>query len=251
MTAANPTVDSSVPNILNRVLSDGDSLRQVEPSLYSALPPDVKGAAYDTRAAAYDRVVGSEPYNRLLWGLPVARYHSFVDRALNDNSGPLLDAGAGSAVFTADAYVRADRPLLLVDRSRGMLNAARDRLANRAGGTVPRHVTLLQADLHTLSLRPESVDTILSMGMLHLFEDPVAHVQHLVEWLAPDGTLFATSLVAERTIGRGYLRLLHRAGEVAPPRSYDELHDQLTAGLDAHVDGTRSGSMAFFGVPSS
>jgi ubiquinone/menaquinone biosynthesis C-methylase UbiE len=247
MTAANPTVDSSAPGILNRVLNDGVSLRTGK----SGLPPDVEGAAYDTRAAAYDRVVGSALYNRLLWGLPVSRYHSFVNQALNDNPGPLLDAGAGSAVFTADAYVQADRPLLLVDRSRDMLNAARDRLSNRAGGSVPDHVTLLQADLNTLPLRPNSVDTILSMGMLHLFADPVAHVRTLLDGLAPGGSLFATSLVAERTIGRLYLRLLHRAGEVASPRTYDALHEQLSTGLDAHVDGTRTGSMAFLTISSS
>jgi ubiquinone/menaquinone biosynthesis C-methylase UbiE len=220
-------------------------------NLHSILPPDVEGAAYDARAAAYDRVVGSAPYNRLLWGLSVSRYHSFVERALADNPGPLLDAGAGSAVFTAEAYVQAERPLLLVDRSRGMLTAAQERLADCAGGSVPDHVTLLQADLNTLPLRPGSVETILSMGMLHLFDDATAHVRRLLTWLAPGGTLFATSLVAERTIGQLYLRLLHRAEEVATPRTYDELREQLSSRLDAHVDGTRTGSMAFLLISPS
>ncbi len=246
MTASYPPDTST--EALDDLLTPDSAPRQIAPNLYSVLPSDVVGAAYDTRAAAYDRVVGSDLYNRLLWGLPVARYHSFVDRAIHDDSGPLLDAGAGSTVFTAETYGQTDRPVLLVDRSRGMLNAARNRLSDRAGGTLPDHVTLLQADLNTLSFRPGSVDTILSMGMLHLFEDPTAHVRRLLEWLAPSGSLFATSLVAERTIGRLYLHLLHQAGEVAPPRSYDDLHQQLSAELDARVEGTRTGSMAFFTI---
>ncbi len=230
-------------------LLDGDaSLRQVDEDVYSLLPPDAKGAPYDTRAAAYDRIVGSALYNRLLWGVSVEQYHRFVRTALASGDGPVLDAGCGSAVFTAEAYRDADRPLLLVDRSRGMLDAARRRLAETAGGALPDHVTLLQGDVDTLPLRPQCIETILSMGMLHLFEDATGHVARLLERLAPGGTLFATSLVAERIVGRQYLRLLHAADEVAVPRSFDELRRQVSTDLDAEVDATRTGSMAFFTV---
>jgi SAM-dependent methyltransferase len=240
--------DVSEGSVLDDLLEGEAVFRQVDEDVYSLLPPDAKGAPYDTRAAAYDRIVGSALYNRLLWGVAVDRYHRFVQKALASDDGPFLDAGCGSAVFTAEAYKDADRPLLLVDRSRGMLDAARRRLAETADGELPDHVTLLQGDVDTLPLRPRCIETILSMGMLHLFEDVTGHVARLLERLAPGGTLFATSLVAERVVGRQYLRLLHSAGEVAAPRSFDELREKLSAGLDAEVDATRTGSMAFLTV---
>lgn len=120
------------------------------------LPPDAEGAPYDSRAAAYDRVVGSTLYNRLIWGASTDLYRAFARRAVASGDGPLLDAGAGSAVFTDRAYADTDRPLILVDRSLGMLEAARDRIAKRAGGSLPASVTLLQADANELPLRDTS-----------------------------------------------------------------------------------------------
>lgn len=165
--------------------------------------------------------------------------------ALAAGTGPVLDAGAGSAVFTAEAYVRSSRPLLLVDRSQGMLRAAQERLTQAAGGAFPLHVTLLQGTIETLPLQSGSVDTVVSMGVLHLFEDVEHWLNPLLRMGSEGGMLFATSLVAERVVGRLYLRLLHATGEVATPRSYDGLRRKLSVVLDADVDVTREGSMAF------
>ncbi|MFB6231217.1 MAG: class I SAM-dependent methyltransferase [Salinibacter sp.] len=231
--------------MLNDLVPSEATLREARPGIWSALPPDAEGARYDARAAAYDRVVGSALYNRLLWGASPERYRAFARRAVASGDGLLLDAGAGSAVFTAGAYADADRPLLLVDRSLGMLEAARDRIADRAGGTLPSSITLLQADANDLPLRARCIDTILSMGMLHLFDDVTGHVAALGQVLAPDGTLFAMCLVDEQWPGRAYLRLLHRAGEVAPPRTYDAMRRAVESGIDATVDGAREGCMAF------
>lgn len=232
--------------MLDDLVSSSTTLREVQPGIRSALPPDAEGAHYDARAAAYDRVVGSALYNRLVWGASPERYRAFARRAVAAGDGPLLDAGAGSAVFTAGTYADADRPLLLVDRSLGMLEAARDRIADHAGGTMPNAVTLLQADANDLPLRDGSIETVLSMGMLHLFDDGAGHVEELGRVLAPEGALFAMGLVAEQWPGRAYLRLLHRAGEVAPPRRFDEMQEAVETGLGGPVEGEREGCMAFF-----
>lgn len=242
MTAA-PTVERK--SLLNQLLRKEYTPRRIAPGFFSVLPPDGTGADYDTRAAAYDRVVGSALYNRLLWGVSIDRYDSLIADALGSSEGPLLDAGCGSAVFTADAYLEAERPLLLVDRSRGMLRAARNRLMDGTGGSLPPQIVLLQADLTRPLLRPECVDTVLSMGMLHLFEDVVGHVDNLFSMLRPGGRLFATTLVAERTIGRAYLHLLHGTGEVATPRSFDTLRSTLSEEFDEELKCDRYGSMAF------
>lgn len=231
--------------MLDDLVPSETNLREVRPDIVSALPPDAEGAPYDSRAAAYDRVVGSALYNRLLWGASTERYRTFARRSVAAGDGPLLDAGAGSAVFTAEVYAEADRPLLLVDRSLGMLEAARDRIAQQAGGAVPSSVTLLQADANDLPLRNGVIETVLSMGMLHLFDDVAGHVAELGRVLTPGGALFAMSLVAEQWPGRAYLRLLHRAGEVAPPRTFDEMQEGVASGLGAAVDGEREGCMGF------
>ena len=79
-----------------------------------------------------------------------------TERALKSGEGPFLDVGSGSAVFAAEAYARASRPLVLVDRSIGMLQAARDRIAKLAGGALPDRITLLQVDAIDLSFRSGS-----------------------------------------------------------------------------------------------
>ncbi len=233
---------------LTELLRSDVSLRSVQPDIYSVLSPQRESASYDSRAALYDWFVGSRIYNRLMWGVSTARYQAFVRRALASGSGPLLDAGAGSAVFTAEAYARADRPIVLLDRSCGMLEAARSRIANWGGGAVPDHVTLLQADVQTLPFQDETVGTILSMGMLHLFEDVTGHVQQLLRVLESGGQLFATSLVTERVVGRLYLQGLHKAGEVATPRRDEALRHELKAAIDRRVEAEREGSMAFLRI---
>ncbi len=231
--------------MLDDLVPSSTTLREARPGIRSALPPDTEEAHYDSRAAAYDWVVGSAIYNRLVWGASPERYRAFVRRAVAAGDGPLLDAGTGSAVFTAGAYADADRPLILVDRSLGMLAAARDRIAERAGGTLPTSVTLLQADANTLPFHNGCIETVLSMGMLHLFDDVAGHVAALARVLKPGGRLFAMALVAEQWPGRAYLRLLQRAGEVAAPRTDGEMRQAVESGIGADVDGDLEGCMGF------
>ena len=231
--------------MIEDLLRSDRSLREVRPEIHSALSPEAENATYDSRAEGYDQVVGSWWYNRLMWGVSTERYRRFVRRALGAGEGPLLDAGAGSAVFTAGAYVRSSRPLILLDRSVGMLRAARDRIAKRAGGSLPDRITLLQADATDVPLRNGSAETVLSMALFHVIEDLTPIAEELFRVLRPGGTLFATSLVTERAVGRLYLRLLHKAGEMATPRTQEELRDRLDSALDRPVGIQREGNMAF------
>ena len=231
--------------MIDDLFSSDRGIREVRPRIHSLTSADLDGSPYDSRAAAYDRVVGSWVYNRLVWGVSTTRYRRFVRRSLAAGEGPLLDAGAGSAVFTADAYARTSRPLILVDRSVGMLEAARSRIAECAGGALPESVVLLQADAADLPLRRESIHTVLSMGLFHLVDDVASCVDALVRVLAPGGQLFATSLVPDRAFGRAYLRLLKKAGEIAALRSVDAYRTCLEERFDGPVSTEREGNMAF------
>lgn len=216
----------NAPALLSERLLDGRRARPAGEGIWSVLPADTPEQRYDQRAALYDRVVGSAIYNRLLWGSSPRSYSAFAQQAMRSANGPLLDAGSGSLVFTAEVFARTERPVVLVDRSIGMLEAARARLL-RVAGRIPDGVVLLQGDLHDLPFQPGSFATVLCMGMLHLFEDVSEVVSELVRVAEPGGRLFLTSLVAERTIGQRYLALLHRAGEVARPRTQAQLLAEL------------------------
>lgn len=106
----------------------GRELHHAGDGLLSAMAPGDRGAPYDRQAAIYDGLVGNALYNRVLWGASIASYAASAASAVTAAAGPLLDVGCGSAVFTAPAYLAAERPLVLLDRSLGMLARAAKRL---------------------------------------------------------------------------------------------------------------------------
>jgi ubiquinone/menaquinone biosynthesis C-methylase UbiE len=235
------------PEFISALLLEGVNVRPAAEGIWSVLPSDRLPARYDRRAAAYDVIVGSRLYNHVLWGSSPSTYTAFVERAVCSSAGPLLDAGCGSLVFTAEVYSRADRPLVLVDRSLGMLQAGRARLA-RSLGDGSGEVTFLQADIECLPFRSQVFSTVVSMGMLHLFDDTHEMVQALARVAEPSAQMYLTSLVAETPIGKSYLRLLYKAGEVAAPRTGAQLLGELQSVESIFVPPRAietEGSMAF------
>ncbi|MDQ4048315.1 MAG: class I SAM-dependent methyltransferase, partial [Actinomycetota bacterium] len=101
--------------------------------------------------------------------------------------GPFLDAGCGTLVFTAAAY-QASRPLVLVDRSLGMLRRAAERLEGAPAA-------LVQADVLDLPFAPGRFATVACHAMLHVLDDPWAELAALHRQVAPGGRLFASMLV--------------------------------------------------------
>lgn len=221
---------------------DGRPIRAVETGIWSVLPADTPGQLYDSRARAYDRMIGSRLYNRLLWGTSPTSYRAFARQAVaSSGSGWLLDAGCGTMLLTAEAYAAApQRPVLAIDQSLGMLRRAKARVAE-LGAT---NVTFLQADLRDLPLRDGVFSTVLSMGMVHLFDDAGRVLCSLGRVVALGGGVWVTSLVKGRPVGDAYLRVLQRAGEVAAPRSVDELSAVLRESL-GRCDVRVEGSMAY------
>ncbi|MBJ7470813.1 MAG: methyltransferase domain-containing protein [Solirubrobacteraceae bacterium] len=203
-----------------------------------------EGAPYDRKAATYDRLVRSRTYNRVLWGASPADYEAFALRALDAGAGPLLDVAGGSAAATAHLYAHASREVVLVDRSRAMLGRAQARIARACGPLeLTPHVRLVQADALRLAWVPHRFETVLCMGLMHIVADPEALLRALCEQAQPTGKVYFTSLVADRGVGAAYLRLLHRAGEVAAPRTSAELSAAL-GGLELEVRGNMAYGVA-------
>jgi hypothetical protein len=86
------------------------------------------------------------------------------------------------------------------------------------------------------------------MGMLHLFEEVTPRVTALRRCLRPGGELFLSSLVENGRRGDAYLRLLHRAGEVAAPRTARELEEALRGALGREAAYCVRGNMAYASV---
>lgn len=193
------------------------------------LPPGVAiegslphaGSAYDGHAALYDRLIASRVYNHLAWAADPADYEDFARRAVDSASGPLLEVAAGTAIASAPAYRDSTRPVVLTDRSRDMLARAAQRLAG--GGRVRPGIRFVQADAFALPFEPGTFDTVLCLGFLHLVDDPLDLARTLRRQLRPGGRLFFSSLVPATRVGTAYLSLLHRVGQVATPRTADEL----------------------------
>src|SRR6267143_6415562 len=231
---------------LKDVLEAGCIIRRLEDDIYSALPDLPHKHLYDRRAAAYDSVVSTWLYNRLMWGTSPLDYVAFAREAsVSHPAGRMLDAGCGSMLFTAPVYLASDRQVIAFDQSLRMLRRGRARLIELAG-SVPERILLLQADLSNLVFRPENFHTILCMNVLHQFAGAAEMISKLKDLLVDGGQLSLTSLVSNsRYIGDHWLGTLYKSGEFVRPRSGVELNKLLDDSLGEEVTYRMKGNMAF------
>ena len=236
----------SVADKFRVVMAEGYTIRSVEDGIYSVLSDQPHTHLYDGRAGVYDLVVGTRIYNRVMWGASMPDYVAFAEQAVASNStGILLDAGCGSLLFTAQAYLVCQRPILACDQSLNMLRRARSRLMKLAG-YLPEQIFLLQADLNALPFRPASFSTVLCMNVLHHLADGKGLLCSLKKLLAADGHLYLTSLVkGSRLIGDYYLDALYKRGDFVRPRTGEELEALLVGSFGENVSYTKQGNMAY------
>jgi SAM-dependent methyltransferase len=234
---------------LKKVLTEECIIRLLEDDIYSVLPDAPHEHLYDRRAAAYDALVSTRLYNRLMWGTSPLDYVAFAREAVASHSaGRMLDAACGSMLFTAPAYVASNLQIIAFDQSLRMLRRARARLIELSG-SVPDHVVLLQADLSNLVFQPAKFDVILCMNVLHHFAPAAELIPKLSALLSNGGQLYLTSLVTSgRLIGDQWLGVLHKAGEFVRPRSGVELNKLLDDSLGEAVIYRLKGNMAFASV---
>ena len=228
------------------VIAEGHTIRSVEEGIYSVLPEGPHIHLYDRRGAMYDLVVGTRLYNRVMWGALLRDYVTFARQAIASYpAGMMLDAGCGSLLFTAQAYVDCRRPIFAFDQSLHMLRRARSRLLKLAG-YVPEHIFLLQADLSDPPFRPASFHTALCMNVLHHFADAGSLITGLKKLLVDGGLLHLTSLVkGNRLIGDNFLNSLYRWGDFVHPRTELELENLLTGSFGQSVSYRIQGNMAY------
>ena len=246
------TVFMNVPDHCREVIAEGHTIRSVEEGIYSVLPDRSHTHLYDGRAAVYDLVVGTRVYNRVMWGASLPDYVAFARRAVaSDSIGMLLDAGCGSLLFTAQAYLDCQRPILACDQSLSMLRRARSRLVKLAG-YVPERIFLLQTDLGSLPFRPGSFRTVICMNVLHHVADGEGLITGLKELLVGGGYLYLTSLVkGNRLIGDRYLDALYKRGDFVHPRTSVELENLMASSFGQSVNYWMQGNMAYMTAVST
>src|ERR1044072_1593573 len=155
---------------LAELFADVRNVRLVEEGIYSVLNDAARPHHYDSRAAVYDRIVGTWIYNAVMWGASPTDYSNFARKAVSSGTeGQILDAGCGSMLFTARAHLDTERRIIAIDQSLAMLRRARQRLIGLAG-EMPAHICLVQADLGDLPFRSGSFNTVICLNILHLFE---------------------------------------------------------------------------------
>lgn len=200
------------------LLDRPDALHRVAGRVWSTTSGlSARSAPRDRGAEGYDALAASRGYLRTAWGLDPVDQRSFARSALASRRGPLVDVACGGLALTADLYARSRRPLLLVDRSLAVLLRAEERLARRG------EVVLVQSDLDVLPLRERAADTVACLGVVHLVPDAEALVTRLAGWVRPGGTLYLSSLTRGRPGSDLLLDAMHRAGELAPPRTPAEV----------------------------
>lgn len=230
------------------LLNPNVKIEEVEAGIYSALPPEQRTHEYDDKTGVYDSVIGHPLYNRIVWKNALSDYADFCREALDSRpNGPVLDAGCGTLVFTGAVYADyTARPLVLLDRSLGMLRQAKARLVD-ADGRLPENITLIQGDIFDLPFRAGVFETVASYGMLHIFSNTRGFMDALQQVKSAEGSLYFTSLVGNTWLGKQYLKMLHRAGEVAVMHSSASLTAALKE-LGRDVTAKTIGNMAYYSV---
>jgi len=235
---------------LQPLLSDGRRIQEVDRGIFSALRANAPLGRYDARGLAplYDNLIGSRLYNRLVWKADRREYGRFERHAIDSAEGWMLDAGCGSLVFTADVISRgSQRPIVLLDYSIEMLRRARRRL-EKCAGCVPENLILLQGDLFDLPFRPTTFTTVSAPFVIHLFQDVAPLIESLEHVLAPGAGLFVTSLISRpgSRFSNWYLQRLHKAGEVAAPRTAAQVQQLIEAASTLRIDYRQTGHVGYF-----
>ncbi|MDX8395421.1 MAG: class I SAM-dependent methyltransferase [Mariprofundaceae bacterium] len=235
----------NIQDRINQILLYDTRLEKAETDIYSVIPKNEQAHHYDKAAKAYDWVIGNHFYNRIIWGNWPSQYEKFCKQALASNTnGIVLDAGCGSLIFTAKAYAKSKRPIVLLDRSLGMLKRARNRLV-QCEGKVPENIILIQADILHMPFLQDSFSTVQSFGMLHLFENTEVILNELMRVKNNDGNIFLSCLAANNKLGNKYLQFLKTQHEVALCQSSELLHQRLIKeGIEFEVCSV--GNMAYF-----
>lgn len=229
-------------NPMMALLNDSSKFKWVESSLFTNLD-NIKGAPYDNKAKMYERLVSSKWYNQVIWGTQPSDYTDFAREVVLNAQGLCLDIGCGGLVQTAQVYVEAQQPCILLDNSIEMLKIAKQRLINLVG-KVPDNIQLLQANAFQLPFEDNTFDNIFSFGMIHLFDNKLEYIKEALRVLKTGGRFYFSSLTSDRLIGKLYIYLLQTQKEFGQALNSKQTLE-LFKTLNLNIQHYQKGSMVF------
>lgn len=232
--------------ILQPLIHEGTLIQEPSNGIYSCINDDQQNKHFDSIADIYDLIVRNQVYNFISWGNFPKNYTKFATTALQERAGGVvLDAGCGTLAFTGKLYPQfKNKTFILADSSIRSLEIARDRLI-KIKGEVPKNIILLQANILTMPFRDAVFDTVLSLGVLHLFENKASVLDAFRRVMKDSGSLYLTCLCADRWLSQQQMKFLHQFNEMASPMRSEYLARIVdTSGFSCDLKTV--GGMAYF-----
>jgi SAM-dependent methyltransferase len=221
-------------------------LREIDDDIVdiTSIPPR---AHYDLIAPAYDVLVGSAIWHRVLWGTTPGAFRAFASAAYRSQAeGPHVEVGCGSLLFTSHLYGDDHgRAAVLIDQSIRMLRLARRRLRKRYG-SVPRHVVLVRGDARELAVTGGWASTVLSMHVLHVIRERAALLRTIAALARPSkSTIALTSIFLSGRRTDFVIPMFAALGELAPGLTRAQIEVLLVEHLGRRPSVEVEGSMAY------
>lgn len=218
------------------------TFNKTEEGIYQSINKKEIGTLYDNKAKAYERLVSSKLYNKIMWGTLPSDYTDFSKRAILNSDGIGLDIGCGGLVQTYQQYRATDNKFILLDNSIEMLKVGNSRL-NLGAPTENNHIHLLQADAFEIPFDNNSFDKVCSFGVLHIFDNKKAFINEALRILKPKGYFYFSSLTSDRFISRMYMSFLSTQGAFGTPKTAKETLALFENSV--HLNWYLKGSMLF------
>ena len=164
---------------------------------------------YDSQAILYDKLISNGLYNKIMWGNSPKEYAAFCKKGLKGANGIIADIGCGTLGFTVKVYAEnKTKNLFLCGLSLEMLKIGKRRLGSKSKGI--SSITFLRSDALNMPLKDAIVQTALSFGVFHIFENPTRLIKEIVRILKPGSQLFLSSLYTDRKLSKKYLEFLNK-----------------------------------------
>jgi len=197
----------------------------------------------------YDKIVSNKLYNYVAWANKIDTYINFAKKALKSAKGLILDIPCGPASFTYKLYAQTKHaPVILSDLSLASLQYARKRILDINPQT---NVMFIRQNAYDLVFEDNTIDTILSQGILHILTKPNVLINEVQRVLRPQGKAYFSALVNDRKISALFLKLLHKLGHIAKPLSSKQIENFFAQSKLKIISSYRIGGMLYIIVQKS
>jgi ubiquinone/menaquinone biosynthesis C-methylase UbiE len=231
---------------LFEIISEGVSVDQIEPDIYSVYSTGDSPGVYDSAGASviYDVIACNRFYNWLMWGYSTKDYAALCKALLCSYSeGWVLDLACGSLAFTAELYANGlSRPVVFLDQSLKLLRKGKIRI-EKLKGKIPENMFFLHADALQLPFKANIFRTVISLNLLHCIAGIKNVLKEAKRVLTNDGNSAFTTLVQGNRWSNRYLNMLAQSGALIS-RSFDEVLSVFNE-VDMTVTHELKGNLAF------